>query len=147
MRSAEDQHRQIFDATNEAFEDHWGHREQTESDFRRVFDSPDLDTGLWSVAWDGDQIAGSVQTYIWAEENRLLGISRAWMERISVRRAWRGRGIAEALIVDNLRRLQGAGIDEAMLGVDAENPTGALQLYEGLGFEVRDSSQAYRKAM
>ncbi len=144
---AEEQHRRIFEATNEAFEDHWGHREQTDEDFRRIFESPDLDTDLWSVAWEGDAIVGSVQTFIWAEENRLLGISRAWMERIAVRRAWRGRGIAKALIVDNLRRLQGAGIGEAMLGVDAQNATGALQLYESLGFEVRDSSQAYRKAM
>jgi mycothiol synthase len=143
----EGQYRQIFAATNEAFEDHWGHREQTEADFRRIFDSPDLDTALWSVAWHGDQVVGSVQTAIWAEENRLLGISRAWMERISVRRAWRGLGIAKALIVDNLRRLQRAGIEEALLGVDAQNPTGALQLYEGLGFEVRDSAQAHRKAM
>ena len=29
---------------------------------------------------------------------------------------------------------------EAMLGVDAENPTGALGLYEGLGFEVDQRS-------
>ena len=142
-----DHHRPIFDATNHAFEDHWGHREPTEADFRRNFDSPDLDTRLWSVAWDGDQIVGSVQTYIWAEENRLLGISRAWMERISIRREWRGRGIAKALIVDNLRRLQQAGIGEVMLGVDAQNPTGALQLYERLGFEVHDASRAYRKEM
>lgn len=143
----EQQHRAIFDATNEAFEDHWGHREPSEADFRRIYESPDLATSLWSVAWEGDQIVGSVQTYVWAEENRLLGVSRAWMERISIRRAWRGRGIAKALIVDNLRRLQRARIDEAMLDVDAQNPTGALQLYEALGFEVRDSSVAHRKAM
>jgi len=34
---------------------------------------------------------------------------------------------------------------EAMLGVDAENPTGALGLYEGLGFEVDHRSVAYRR--
>jgi mycothiol synthase len=142
----EDHHRPIFEANNEAFEDHWGHRQQSEEDFRRVFESPDLDTRLWSVAWQGDQVVGCVQTYVWAAENRLLGISRAWMERISVRRPWRGRGIAKALIVDNLRRLQAVGIREAMLGVDAQNPTGAVQLYETLGFEVRDRSLAHRKA-
>jgi ribosomal protein S18 acetylase RimI-like enzyme len=30
-----------------------------------------------------------------------------------------------------------------MLGVDAANPTGALGLYEGLGFEVHQRSMAY----
>ena len=32
-----------------------------------------------------------------------------------------------------------------MLGVDSENPTGALGLYEGLGFEVYSRSAAYRR--
>jgi len=36
------------------------------------------------------------------------------------------------------------GMTEAMLGVDAENPTGALGLYEGLGFSVDQRSSAWR---
>jgi len=32
---------------------------------------------------------------------------------------------------------------DAMLGVDADNPTGALGLYEGLGFEVGQRATAY----
>jgi ribosomal protein S18 acetylase RimI-like enzyme len=35
---------------------------------------------------------------------------------------------------------------EAMLGVDAENPSGAVQLYESLGFRVTDRGTTYRKA-
>jgi len=35
-------------------------------------------------------------------------------------------------------------MDDAMLGVDSESPTGALGLYEGLGFEVHSRSAAYR---
>ena len=34
---------------------------------------------------------------------------------------------------------------DAMLGVDATNPTGALGLYEGLGFEVERRELAYRR--
>jgi len=36
---------------------------------------------------------------------------------------------------------------DAMLGVDADNPTGALGLYEGLGFEVDQRSQVYRRPL
>jgi ribosomal protein S18 acetylase RimI-like enzyme len=36
---------------------------------------------------------------------------------------------------------------EAMLGVDSENPNGALGLYEGLGFEVESRAGAYRKPL
>jgi mycothiol synthase len=106
---------------------------------------PDLDTALWSVAWDGDEVVGSVQGMIWKTENETLSVRRGWLERISVRRPWRRNGVARALIVDALRRLRDADMDEAMLGVDSQNPTGALQLYESLGFEVKDRGTTYRK--
>jgi ribosomal protein S18 acetylase RimI-like enzyme len=35
----------------------------------------------------------------------------------------------------------------AILGVDADNPTGALGVYERAGFEVLHRSTAYRKAL
>jgi mycothiol synthase len=141
-----DQHRAIFDAEAEAFRDHWQAREKTEEDYVSLFRSSDLDTGLWVVAWDGDEIAGVVQTWIWADENRKLGVARGWLEHISVRRPWRRRGLGRAITAESLRRLRAAGMTEAMLGVDAESPTGALGLYEGLGFEIHQRSIAYRRA-
>ena len=38
-------------------------------------------------------------------------------------------------------------MEVASLGVDAENPTGALGLYEGLGFRPVKRAMAYRKPM
>jgi mycothiol synthase len=137
--------RTIVDADNEAFRDHWGHREQNDDDFNGMLAQPDLDTTLWSVAWDGDQVAGVVQSYIWRSENRTLGVERGWLEHISVRRPWRRRGVARAIIADALGRLKAAGMNEAMLGVDSENPTGALQLYESMGFATRDRGATWRK--
>jgi mycothiol synthase len=147
LRAVDKSHyRRIFDADNEAFRDHWGHREQSDEDFRALFAQPDLDTRLWRVAWDGDEVAGSVITFIFRSENARLGVKRGWLERVSVRRPWRRRGLARALIVSALRGLREAGMAEAMLGVDTQNPTGALQLYESLGFSVHDRSTSYRKA-
>ena len=142
-----DQHRAIFDADDEAFRDHFEHRAATEGDFVAVFTQPDLDTSLWQVGWDGDEVAGSVQTWIWKEENETLGTKRAWLESVSVRRPWRRRGLGRALIAASLVDLRRRGIEEALLGVDAENPTGALALYEGLGFEVKVRAMRYRKAL
>jgi len=139
-----DQHRAIFDADDEAFRDHFEHRVATEEDFVATFALPDIDTSLWKVAWDGDQVAGSVQTWIWSEENETLGVRRAWLESVSVRRPWRRRGLARALIAATLAELRERGIEEALLGVDAENPNGALALYEGLGFEVKVRAMSYR---
>ena len=139
-------HRAIFDADNEAFRDSWGHGEATEEDFIGIFARPDLDTSLWRVAWDGTEVAGSVQVEIARMENAALGVRRGWLHRVSVRRPWRRRGLASALIVSALAGLRDAGMTEAMLGVDTENPSGALHLYESLGFGVREHATTYRKA-
>jgi len=66
-----------------------------------------------------------------------------WLERISVRRAWRRRGLGRAITGEALRRLRAAGLADAMLGVDADNPIGAIDLYEGMGFEVTQRSMIY----
>lgn len=142
---SEDHWRTILDAENEAFRDHWGHREMTDSDYQRTFSQAELDTSLWVVAWDGDQIAGVVQNWIWPEENQRLNVKRGWLEHISVRRPWRRRGLARAITAASLVKIRDAGLEEAMLGVDSENPNGALGLYEGLGFAVRSRAAAYRR--
>jgi hypothetical protein len=36
-------------------------------------------------------------------------------------------------------------MDTCILGVDATNPTGALRVYEGVGFSVAEKSTAWRK--
>jgi len=139
-------HRAVFEASNEAFRDHWDHREQTEEDFVAFFSVPDLRPDLSLVAWDGEQVAGSILTFVWTNENEKLGQRRAWFERISVRRPWRRRGLARAMIVAALARVGEADLDAAMLGVDVENVSGALRLYESVGFTVDDTGTAFRKA-
>jgi mycothiol synthase len=139
--------RTIFNADNEAFEDHWGHREQGEGDFVARFRGPDVDTRLWRVAWDGDEVAGVVMNAIFRAENEALGVQRGWLDHVSVRRPWRGRGLAKALCAASFQALRAEGITEAWLGVDGSNPTGALQLYESLGFGVGRRWQAYGRPM
>jgi mycothiol synthase len=140
-------HRRIWDAQAEAFRDHWGAREWTDAMFGGLFASPDLDTSLWRVAWDGDEVAGVCANWVYAEENERLGVSRGWLEQVSVRRPWRRRGVARALMAASMRAFAERGLTSAALGVDAENPTGALGLYEGLGFHVHMPTTSYRKAM
>lgn len=140
-----DQHRTIFDAESEAFLDHWGSHEWGEDQFRTTFAKSELDTSLWVVAWDGEQVAGVVENWVWTEENRKLGVKRGWLERISVRRPWRRRGLARAITAASLIRLREAGMTDAMLGVDSENANGALGLYERLGFVIHRRATAYRR--
>jgi ribosomal protein S18 acetylase RimI-like enzyme len=83
--------------------------------------------------------------FVWPEENEELGVARGWLEHISVRRPWRKRGLAGALIADSLQALKARGLTEGALGVDAENPSGALRLYESLGFRRHQTGIAFRK--
>jgi ribosomal protein S18 acetylase RimI-like enzyme len=126
----------ILAAQDEAFRDHWGHRDWTDADFQVLVSNPDFDPSLWRVAWEGDEIVSVIDTSIHPAENAAIGVNRAWLEHVSTRRAWRGRGIAKALIVSTLHELRQRGVEVAALGVDSSNPTGAFQLYEGLGFRV-----------
>ena len=88
------QHRAIFDAEVEAFRDHWGHREGSEHGFEATSLARSSTRSLWAVAWAGDEVAGVVENWIWADENAQLGVERGWLEKVSVRRPWRRRGLA-----------------------------------------------------
>lgn len=141
----EDQIRQIWEADQEAFRDHWGWSEPTENGYQRFLEDPHRDISLWRVAWDGDEVAGQVKSFINHEENEALGRRRGWTEYISTGRRWRKQGVASALICESFRALREAGMTEAALGVHAENPNGAFRLYESLGFEVESEWLSWQK--
>ena len=142
-----DRARDVLLADFEAFQDHWGARRMTETDIRRILGDPTTDISMWQVAWAGDEVVGSVQPAIFAADNAAAGVQRGWLDRVSVRRPWRRSGVGRALIAAALVELRRRGMEVASLGVDAENPTGALGLYEGLGFQMTKRSAAYRKAI
>ena len=139
--------RAIWQADIEAFRDHWGGHDESEEALQRYLDSPDFDPSLWIVAWDGDEVvAGSLNT-IYRHENEATGLRRGWLDSVFTRRAWRKRGIAGGLIARSLHLLAQRGMDTAALGVDADNPSGALRLYESYGFAVTERGQAWRRPM
>jgi len=144
---SDDQAWSLWQADMEAFQDHWGGFDGSEASFRRWVEAPHWDPSLCVVAWDGDEIAGGVINTIYASENAELGIRRGWLDSVFTRRAWRKRGLARALIGRSLHRLAQRGLDTAALGVDADNPSGALGLYESFGFEVTLRGRAWRKPM
>jgi mycothiol synthase len=89
----------IWAAHVEAFRDHWGYTEPTDPDYEQFLSDPVMsDTTLWRVAWEGDEVAGQVRSFINADENARHGRHRGYTEHISVRRPWRRRGLARALI-------------------------------------------------
>ena len=138
-------HRAIWAADTEAFSDHWGAMENTEEAFARFFGGPDFRPDLWRVAWDRDQVAGVVMNRVTTTFNERSGERRGELAGVSVRRAWRRRGLARALVADSLRALRDEGLTSAVLGVDAENPMGALGVYEANGFRIHRKGLTYRR--
>jgi mycothiol synthase len=139
--------RRLFDADAEAFRDHWGGFAADDAAFDEWLDDPKFDPSLLVVAWDGDEIAGAVVNTISEHENAAFHRARGWLDSVFVRRPWRRRGLALAIVARSLVALRERGMTEAMLGVDADNPTGAVRVYERAGFTVAHRSFAYRRPM
>jgi mycothiol synthase len=132
----DDELRKVWEADQEAFRDHLGAGPPGENSYREFLDSPYFDPSLWRVAWAGEEVAGQVRSYINQPENRAMGRRRGYTENISVRRPYRRRGLARALLVQSLQAVKERGMEEAALGVLTENVHGALRLYESVGFRV-----------
>lgn len=142
-----DHYRQVFAALDEAFEDHWGHITLTEADIQEWMESPYFQPEHWMVAWDGDEVAGMVLNFIDHTENERFNRLRGYTEDICVRRPYRRLGLASSLLTQSLQLHKDLGLEEACLGVDTDNPSGALQLYQRVGFSPIKRSAAYRKPL
>ncbi len=137
----------IWRAAEEAFRDHWGHGEWKDEYLAEWRESPTFQPHLWQVTWDGSEVAGMVLNRFDAAENAECGRKRGYTETICVRRPWRGRGLAKALITRSLIAWKNMGMVEAAHGVDSQNATGAVQLYESLGYKATKTFVTYRKPL
>ncbi len=112
----------VHAATYEAFADHFRADVMDLGEWLAFrFERADLDLGLYLVAWDGDEVAGSALAF--------MKHDGAYVDEVSVRRRWRGRGLARALLLQLFAELRRRGAPRVHLHVDSANPTGAMRLY------------------
>jgi ribosomal protein S18 acetylase RimI-like enzyme len=124
-------------AHNEAFADHWSSEPVRPEDWEHDFvGEPHFRADLSFVALAGDEVAGYAINYCTEADWAASDVRDAWIGQLGVRRPWRGRGLATALLVRSMASFRAAGMEAASLGVDTENPTGAVGLYERVGFAV-----------
>ncbi len=133
-------------AFNQAFRDHWGFAPAPESAWQmwitgHVNFRPDLSF----LALKEGQVVSFCVCQVRKEENQALGILEAWIRDVGTLRAWRKQGLASILMGCAMQAARDAGFEFAGLNVDAENPTGALRLYEDLGFETILHTIAFEK--
>jgi mycothiol synthase len=120
---------------NVCFAEHHGSAERDAATWQSMFTGqrsfrPDLSV----LAIEEGAVVGYVLTYVYEADTSATGIKDAYLGQIGVVPQARGRGLASAVITAALR----AGVEQdckrASLEVDTENVTGALRLYESLGF-------------
>jgi mycothiol synthase len=117
-------------AFNRAFKGHWG--------------LPTISEEMWSSRFVGVPQFRPALSWLVVHESEVIGLSvnwfppddasQGWIEAIGVVPEWRGRGLADAMMIRSLNTFLEHGLTKAALDVDTQNPTGALQLYEKSGF-------------
>lgn len=130
-------------ARNAAFVDHWGSQSTSVESWNAMAEGSQFAPGLsyLAIAADGDGHE-SVVAFVIALRNEGdwegQGFTSAYVQLVGVVREWRGRRLAQALLARHLEAARAAGLDRSVLDVDAQNPTGALGLYTGLGYRVAE---------
>jgi mycothiol synthase len=116
----------LHEVYEDSFADHWGYRSTPYATFEAgMYGAEDWDPGLAYLAEIEGQVVGHVVALSFAGEGNI--------ESVGVVPSWRGRGIAKALLRRAFAELARRGHREVRLGVDAQNPTGAVALYERVG--------------
>lgn len=119
----------LYVAHMEAFSDHWGFHSRPQSEWRQRLSSVSFRPQQTFLAvTDADEVAGYLLSSGYEDPTRMT------MATIGTRRAHRRKGVASSLIAAALAGYRAAGVRTANLGVDSANPTGALRVYERMGF-------------
>jgi mycothiol synthase len=128
---------------NEGFRDHWRWTDTPLDEFVKfnIENDEDFDGSLWFRATDGDATVGAIVCVPVTSEEEGAG----WIEDLAVLPAWRKRGIGLALLLQALGAMHRRGLRSALLGVDAESPTGATRLYERAGMREVRRTDLYSK--
>jgi mycothiol synthase len=140
---------EAWQVINRAFQDHWGFADVPFEEFRHQVDEPHFRAELWLLAEEaaGGQVVGLSLNKIDPDWIAQTGRQEGYVDTLGVVREHRQRGLGTALLAQSLHMLRQAGMEAAHLHADAENLTGAMRLYERLGFRVRKTQVAYRKVL
>jgi mycothiol synthase len=135
-------------AHNEVFGDHWGSTPRDADSWKTWFTGSRAFRAAQSyLVLDGERIAAYVLGYEYVADTAATGIKELYIGQVGTRRDYRGKGAARAALARVMSIAQEADFKRVSLGVDAENPTGALGLYEKLGFRTKTKSISYRRAI
>jgi GNAT superfamily N-acetyltransferase len=131
----------FHDVISEAFEDHWeSHRRPFDEWWRLRTSDPEFDISWWFMVCEGDRPVAAIRNV----PARNGGV---YIASLGVRRAWRGRGLAKALLRHTFARAWSTGSPRITLGADASSPTGATALYRSVGMTTELETAVWEKRL
>jgi ribosomal protein S18 acetylase RimI-like enzyme len=137
----------VHQAWEDAQRDEWGFSSLTaqEWNYYLVERELDFDPTLWFLAIDdaNQEIVG----YVLGRWERPGESDVGQVRYLGVRRPWRRRGIAQALLLQAFGEFQRRGRLAVSLSVDSVSPTGAHLLYERVGMRTERRSHVYEKVV
>jgi ribosomal protein S18 acetylase RimI-like enzyme len=130
----------VRETMTEAFE---GHRRYTPRRLDEWLDlrlrHPAFDPGLWRVAEADGEIVGAALVYDVGETG--------YLSNVGIRKAWRGRRVAPALLADAFVALRERGQMRVLVSVDADAVPAAIHLYEEAGMRVHERHDWFVKEL
>jgi mycothiol synthase len=134
----------VYEAHMDAFADHWDFRRQPLDVWLGYSTNPHrYDPSLWWLVEDGDELAAlSLNGWDFSGDPQF-----GWIQVLGVRPRWRKRGLGTALLRHSFRDFRDRGATKVGLGVDGENTTGAVALYERVGMRQVRRNETYEKVL
>jgi mycothiol synthase len=136
-----DDEQRVFEVQEETFSEMWEFAPQPIEEWREWMLGERHDPNLWFLAEDGVELAGICLCRTHESGQPDMG----WISVLGVRRPWRRRGVALALLRHTFREFRARGRRHVGLGVDGESETGALELYRRAGMRVWRRSEMWER--
>ena len=134
--------------SNEAFKEHYNYRPDSIEETRYFLEQdPIFKEQQWLFTILQDTPVGYVGAGIDEKYNEEKRTKAGWILSIGVLKSHRLKGIGTRLMIEGMKLLKAKGMTEALLGVDDQNPTKAIKLYEKVGFHAARKDVAYLKTI
>ena len=138
----EGEERRVYDAQMASFADTWMFApDPYESWLYWMVEEPSFDRSLWFLVEQDGDLAGIILSR--APENE-PGLG--WVRILGVLPAYRNHGLGQALLKHAFAEFASRGFKAVGLGVDAENPTGAVRVYERAGMHVERTNLIFERS-
>jgi GNAT superfamily N-acetyltransferase len=100
---------------------------------------PAFDPALWRVAECEGEVVGATLVYDVGETG--------YLSNVGVRKVWRGKGVAQAMLADAFEVLRERGQMRVMVSVDADAAPAAIRLYEEAGMRIHERHDWFVKPL